>query len=235
MPFCAAWRPRKMFPPPMTIAVCTRRSWIVRISWASRSRTAGSMPYPCSPARASPESFSRMRLKRGSASLTDLEPHEAPDGDLLAGLGAHLGDEVGDPKLAVRVPDVSLVDQALVLVELGELALDDLLEHLGRLLLVGHLLPVDLALALDDIRRHLVPRHPLGVGRRHLHRQAFDQILELLGARDEVRLAVHLDEDAQLGARMDVRADDPVPRLPVGALRSCGEALLAEEIDRLLH
>src|SRR5215475_16118900 len=143
MPEAEAWMPRKMFPPPMTMAVSTSRSWMVRISRARRSRTAGSMPYPCSPASASPESFSRTRLNLGFASLTDLEPHEAPDRDLLAGLGAHLGDEVGDAELPARVADVRLVHEARVLVELDELALDDLLEDLRGLLLVGHLLSVD--------------------------------------------------------------------------------------------
>ena len=33
-------------------------------------------------------------FEAGRASLTDLKPHEAPDRDLFAGLGAHLGDEV---------------------------------------------------------------------------------------------------------------------------------------------
>src|SRR5215467_6435375 len=153
MPLAEACTPRKMFPPPITMATSTSRSRTVWISWASRSRTAGSIPYPCSPASASPESFSRTRLNLGFASLTDLEPHEAPDRDLLAGLGAHLGDEVADAELAARVADVGLVHEARVLEELRELALDDLLEDLGRLLLVDHLLSVDLSLPLEDLRR----------------------------------------------------------------------------------
>jgi hypothetical protein len=44
MPLAEACSPRKMFPPPITMAVSTPRSWMVRISSASRSRTAGSMP-----------------------------------------------------------------------------------------------------------------------------------------------------------------------------------------------
>src|SRR5262249_56548245 len=144
-----------------------------------------------------------MRLKRGFASLTDLEPHEAPDGDLLAGLGAHLSDEVADAELSARVTDIRLVHEAGVLVELGELALDDLLQDRGWLLLVGHLLAVDLALPLDDVRRHLITRDPLGVGGRDLHRQALDQLLELLGPRHEVGLTVDLDEDTELGTGVD--------------------------------
>src|SRR5262249_51122767 len=158
----------------------------------------GSMPYPCSPASASPESFSRIRLNLGFASLTDLEPHEAPDRDLLAGLGAHLGDEVADAELPARAADVSLVHEARGLVALDELALDGLVEDLGGLLLLGDLLPVDLSLALDDFHRHLLPGHPLRVGGRDLHRQALHELLELLGPGDEVSLAVHLDEHAEL-------------------------------------
>src|SRR5438046_2127681 len=252
MPEAEAWRPRKMFPPPITMAVWTPRSWTARISLAIRSRTLGSIPAPCAPARASPESFSRMRLYRGRPGspcatltpssgaagpirsppaagtsvpdgtdapaarlprgprprgaepsgrlLSDLESREAPHGDLLAGLGAHLRDQVLDPGLPGRIPDVRLLEEAGLLVELAELALDDLLEHRGRLLLVGHLSAIDLLLALDHVRGHVLPRH-VARGRvmpRHLHGERLHQLLERLRSRHEIRLAVDLDEHPEL-------------------------------------
>jgi hypothetical protein len=40
-----------------------------------------------------------------------------------------------------------------------------------------------------------------------VHRDVLEQLLEVLGARDEVRLAVELDEHADLAAGVDVVAD----------------------------
>src|SRR5204862_6924634 len=81
--------------------------------------------------------------------LADLEPREALDGHALARLGVHAVDDVSDSRLARRVLDEGLLEQALLAEELLELALDDLVDDLRRLLLVGELGPVDFALALD--------------------------------------------------------------------------------------
>ena len=56
-----------MLPAPTTTAISTPRS---ETSWtcvAIRSTRSGSVPYSSEPIRASPESFSRTRLKTGSA------------------------------------------------------------------------------------------------------------------------------------------------------------------------
>ncbi|OLE39361.1 MAG: hypothetical protein AUG00_02395 [Candidatus Rokubacteria bacterium 13_1_20CM_2_70_7] len=147
---------------------------------------------------------------------------------MLAGLGVDAGDEVLHPGLARRVLDERLLQQALLRVELLQLALDDLVEHGGRLLLVGHLAPVDLTLLVDDRRWHVLPRHPAGVGGRDLHGEVLHQLLESVGAGDEVRFAVHFDQHAELGARMDVGTDLPLPRLPVRALAGVGQPLLSK-------
>jgi hypothetical protein len=54
--------PRKMLPPPMTIAT-SQPSWVTSCtSRTIRTMVARLMPYASSPIKASPESLSRMRL-----------------------------------------------------------------------------------------------------------------------------------------------------------------------------
>jgi hypothetical protein len=67
-----------------------------------------------------------------------------------------------------------------------------------------------------------------------VQRELLDERLEILGARHEVGLAVHLHEHADLAAHVDVAADDAVARGAAGALRGRRESLLAEVLDRLL-
>ena len=59
----AAAIPRKMLPPPITMAVSTLVSWTSRISRAISEARLGSTPKPWLPPRASPLSFKRIRLK----------------------------------------------------------------------------------------------------------------------------------------------------------------------------
>src|ERR1041385_3018950 len=61
MPSVAPLTPRKMLPPPITIATSTSMVWASATSSAMRARVAGSMPYCRSPIRASPESLRRTR------------------------------------------------------------------------------------------------------------------------------------------------------------------------------
>src|SRR5690242_19974864 len=153
--------PRKMFPPPMTTATSTPSRTTSAISSAMRPIVSGSMPYPWPPASASPDSLSRMRryaaagpgAAMGGLALAHLEAGEPLHHDALAHLGGRLVHHVLHPGLARRVADERLLHQAGLGVELLELAVDDLVEDLGRLLLVGHLLPVDLALLLDHRAR----------------------------------------------------------------------------------
>src|SRR5689334_19029637 len=69
MPAVAAVTPRKMLPPPMTMAIsipicCTSTS-----SSAMVARTSASIPVRLPPIRASPESLRRMRLNFGAAAV----------------------------------------------------------------------------------------------------------------------------------------------------------------------
>src|SRR5262244_771036 len=91
--------------------------------------------------------------------LAHLEAGETLDDDPLAGLGVDPVDELADLRLAGGVLDERLLEQALIGEELLELSLDDLVEHLRRLLLVGELAAIDLALFLDHIARDVFPSH----------------------------------------------------------------------------
>src|SRR3984893_5909005 len=66
MPAAPGATPRKMFPPPMTTAICTPSRTTSPISATMRSITSRLMPYASSPISASPESLSSTRRYAGS-------------------------------------------------------------------------------------------------------------------------------------------------------------------------
>src|SRR3954471_7780579 len=145
-----------MLPPPTTTATSTPRSCCLRTWSAIAAMRAGSAPYSRSPISASPDSFNRMRLKAGSASvmlsrsasvrtrrgrpkcwqcgalnlLADLEPGEAPDHDVLACLRGGRRAQALDrlPRGLVRV-HVLLVQQHDLLQPLAQPPLGDLRSH----------------------------------------------------------------------------------------------------------
>ena len=74
MPSVEPATPRKMLPPPITIAICTPASTTSFTSAAMRVSVGGWMPYFPSPIRASPESLRRMRLyRRGVVGLVTFD------------------------------------------------------------------------------------------------------------------------------------------------------------------
>src|SRR5579862_4416694 len=136
MPRAAARRPRKMLPPPTTMAISTPRRWTEATSEAIACTHSGSVPYSSWPINASPESFSSTRRKTGgrlcaasprcAVSATDREAREPPHDDVLAGLGGQLGPQLVDRLAAVLVlVDVLLAQQDDLVEPLVELALDD--------------------------------------------------------------------------------------------------------------
>ena len=133
------------------------------------------------------------------------------------------------------VADRRLIEQHELRVEAAKLALDDLVDHVGRLVRVLHLRAVDRLFLLDRLGRHVLAAHPLRVGGGDVHADLLDEVLEVVGARHEVRLAVHLDEDADLAAQVDVAADHALRRGAAGALGRLRQAALAEQGDRLVH
>src|SRR5688572_12316954 len=148
MPRALAARPRKMLPPPTTMAISVPSVFAALIWDAMPRTTSGSIPYSCSPMSASPESFRSTRrgcaftaTRAGSAitsgglvgrwpgGLADAHAREACDPDVLAQQCHLLADQVGDP--AIGVP-VRLLEQADGLEPLVQLALDDHRNPIGR-------------------------------------------------------------------------------------------------------
>ena len=62
-----------------------------------------------------------------------------------------------------------------------------------------------------------------------------DELLKLGVASDEVRLAIDLDEHAELAVVVDVAANQPLTRLLADALLRLGRSLLAQDLDGAVH
>ena len=62
-----------------------------------------------------------------------------------------------------------------------------------------------------------------------------DELLELVGASDEVGLAVDLDEHADAAARVDVARDEALAGVAARLLGRGGQALLAQQRDGLVE
>src|SRR5690606_17716704 len=120
-------------------------------------------------------------------SLTQCVAREAPHDDVLARLRRHLGDQL--PDRLVRITDVGLLEERVLLVELLELALDDLVPEILGLALVLDLLLEDRTLTLDHILGDPVLRYRERVRRGDVHGDVLDEFLEILGPGDEIGLA----------------------------------------------
>src|SRR5215216_4944680 len=227
-----------MLPAPTTIATSTSCARTSRTWLAIRSIWAGSVPYSRSPIRASPESFSRMRLKRAEAKrllLPHLETGEAGDADVLTGLGGDLRSEVLD-----RLPLVELLVEVLLVQErdlrcpLLELAVHDLLDHVLGLAVGSGLFLEDRALAGDVLLGDVLEGDVLGVHRRDVDRDLAGELLEVLVSSNEVGFTKDFDEGALPRIGVDVGGDHALLRAACAALGGRGRALLAEDLDRLL-
>jgi hypothetical protein len=79
-----------------------------------------------------------------------------------------------------------------------------------------------------------LPGDDQGVLRGDVHRDVPGERLELLGPRNEVGLAVDLDEHGELGPRMYVGHHKPVACRTVGLLGGLEHAALPQVFDRFL-
>src|SRR5207302_8823523 len=110
----APFRPRKMLPPPTTMAICTlRASTASATSSASRLTTTASMPEPMEEsANASPESLSSTLPQRlsglGALLLADLDP------DAPRHLGLCTQPRQHRPDADLGIPHLSLLEAARV-------------------------------------------------------------------------------------------------------------------------
>src|SRR5918996_1161910 len=228
-----------MLPAPTTIATSTSRPRTSRTWLAIRSICAGSVPKSRSPIRASPESFSRMRLNRAEAKRVLLLPHleagEAGDPDVLAGLGCDFGAQVLDRLALVELlVEVLLVEQRDLGRPFLELSADDLLDHLLRLSIGPRPLLEDGALARHVLLRDVLEGDVLGVHRGHVDRHLPGELPEVLVSRHKVGLAEDLDQRPLAPIGMDVGGDAPLPGAAPAALRGRSGPLPAQDLDRLL-
>src|SRR5579871_588865 len=165
--------------------------------------------------------------------LPQLEAGEATDRHVDPKSDDRLPHDVPDRPVALL--DERLLEQADVLVEALDLPVDDALDHLLGLALLARLGRVDLALGRQLGLGHVLACDVARRGRRDLHRQVPHELLELGGLGDEVGLAVHLDQDADLAPGVDVRAHRAVGRRPRRLLRRLGEPALAKQPQRAVE
>src|ERR671933_2556319 len=174
----ATCEPRKMFPPPTTMASSAPSSSASMTWLAVPSRLTGSMPYPPSPARLSPESLSTTRLTgpnlgsmgavfsphtgvassklRAYSRRLELVTDEPTDDDVLADLLDRLLKEVAHA--LVRLPDIVLSEEGLFLDELIYPALDDPFDYVLRLAGLSSLLLGDRTLLCKHLLRDILRR-----------------------------------------------------------------------------
>src|SRR3954468_361121 len=216
-----------MLPAPRTIATSVPSSRSRLIWSAMRPRVSGSVPKSSGPIRASPDSFSRTLENSGA----NLEPREALDDDVLAGLRRQLGAQLLDRLAAVLVRvDVLLLEQHDLLEPLVDLARRGALARvLGD---VGHLAGGDAQLLRAGVLGDLVLGDPLRVGGGDVERDVAGEGREVVVARDEVGVAVDLDERADLAVGVDVGLHGALGGLAPGELGGAGDALLAQPRDR---
>src|SRR6185436_215755 len=169
--------------------------------------------------------------RRRSQLLPEGVAREPADADVLADRGDLVRDQVADGPLLVAE---RLIEEADLAEPLLELTLDDLgPDRLGLLLdrLVGEKLGL---LRVEDVLGNAIGVDVLGTHPGDLDRQVADELLELVGARDEVGLAVDLDQHADAAARVDVARDEALAGVAARLLRGRRETALAEQDDGLL-
>src|SRR5580700_1826946 len=232
MPASSCTLPRQMFPPPTTIATETPARLTSAISSAIVRVVLTSTPPP-SLLKASPEIFRRTRAYFAApSSLPKSVSREAPDANFFAERANRTEDQLADADRIVF--DEGLLEQAMLFEPFRELALDDAIADFGRLL-GGHRRPELASQTLDFRRRHALAVEILRRHRGDVHRDIARELAELRIARDEVGLAVDLDEHADLSAGVDVAHDEPFLGDALGLLCSLRRAALEQQRLRAIH
>src|SRR3954453_3420659 len=231
-----------MLPAPTTIATSTPRSRTAATCLAIRSTSTASVPKSWLPIRASPESFSRMRPKRGSAEsvtarslFADAEVGEAGDLDVLTGFRRQLLAQLLDRLALVLLGvDVGLVEQRDFAPPLVQLPLDDFLDDVVGLAFFARLLFEDLLFGLALVLRDFVGGDELRRGRSCVQGDLVGEDPELLVAGDEVGLALDFDHRPDLVVGVDVGGDDALVGAAAFALGGRGLPLPPQQLDRPL-
>src|ERR1035437_5266426 len=168
----------------------------------------------------------------GPVGRAHLEARKAPHGNDLAQLAYLLRDQLLDADGLVL--DEGLLQQANLLVELGHLAIYDLLYHRGRLAGGGGLRAEDILLAVEIGRGHVLGLHIARVAGRDVHRDVLEQLLEVLGAGHEVALAIQFEQYADLAAGVNIGAHRALVGRAGGLLLRRGHAPLAQHHKGIL-
>ena len=98
-----------------------------------------------------------------------------------------------------------------------------------------HLFDENPAFLLDLVGGNLVPVHGDRRCGGDVLGYVFDELLEVVRARDEISLAIHLHQHTDLAVVMDVTANHALARLLADALLGLGDPPCAEILDRFLH
>src|SRR5256712_1687477 len=151
--------------------------------------------------------------------------------DVLADQRDRRVDLVLHRALSFRVPEERLLEQHLPLEVLLHLPGEDPVEHRLRLALVAQFGPLGAFFLFDLFRGDILATDPPRIAPSDLHCDVLVQRLELLVARGEIGLAVHLDEHADLSAQMDVCPHGALGSAAAGLLACRGQALLAQPGD----
>src|SRR5205823_5586884 len=126
-----------------------------------------------------------------------------------------------------------LFEETGLAIKFFQCALDNALDHGGRLAGPGGLRTVNRPLPLPLGLRDLVTSHVTRVSRSDLHSEVLHQALKLFGARDKVGLAVYLDQNPDFPAPVDVGAHRTLRSHAPSFLGRGGQPLLPQEDDGL--
>src|SRR5690606_9908561 len=176
---------------------------------------------------------SRLLVRSPAGVFAPFEPDEPANGDVFAEGGDMLLDEIVD--LLLRILNEGLLEKARLFVELLQPPGDDFVDDVLRLALVEGGGPQDAALLLEHALRHVFTRDVQRLGGGNMHRQIPHELLENRVARDEIRLAVDFDQDADAPAGVDVRVHHALGGHAAGLLGRRSEALLPQPGDGFLH
>jgi hypothetical protein len=138
-----------------------------------------------------------------------------------------LSQQISDREIGVAYP--GLFEQADIVKELFELAIDDFVAHgFGLIRSLGG---VDFTLLLDQRFSQLFTPDDARTCRRHLHGDLTQKALKLRGLGDEVGFAVEFNHHADLAASVDIGANRAFRRDPARPFCGLRDTFLAQPHD----
>src|SRR5258708_22427479 len=160
--------------------------------------------------------------------FADFEAREAPDENIFAQFADLAGDQLmdGDALLLHE----RLIHETNLFVEFGHFAFHDFLDYVGGLAAGGCLGAVDFFFFLVGFRRDVFFANEFRIRRRNVHSDIFHQVFEVVGAGNEIALAVDFHQHADLASGVDVAGDSAFAGNARGLLGGGVDALLAQMV-----